>query len=120
MATELLEVHDLTERALGVRGVAEGVEALLERYRVAGTAVHGFPHNAVGLGATHTHTHTPTRRDTTHNHGTRQESTPSSHACGCNAGASTGAGVCRRARARNAWRDAAQSAAATHPLAQLL
>mmetsp|Transcript_53348 Transcript_53348/g.108529 ORF Transcript_53348/g.108529 Transcript_53348/m.108529 type:complete len:356 (+) Transcript_53348:57-1124(+) len=48
VATELLEVHDLTERALGVRGVAEGVEALLERYRVAGTAVHGFPHNAVG------------------------------------------------------------------------
>ena len=56
MATELLEVHDLTERALGVRGVAEGVEALLERYRVAGTAVHGFPHDAVGLGTTHTPT----------------------------------------------------------------
>ena len=56
VATELLEVHDLTERALGVRGVAEGVETLLERYRVAGTAVHGFPHDAVGLGTTHTPT----------------------------------------------------------------
>ena len=46
---ELLQVHDLAEGALRVCRVAEGVEAFLQRYDVAGALVNGLPNNAVGL-----------------------------------------------------------------------
>ena len=44
---QLLEEDDLTEGALGVGGVLEGVEVLLQRDDFFGALVNGLPDNAV-------------------------------------------------------------------------
>jgi len=48
MPLHLLQEHDLTKGALGVGGVLEGVEDLLQRAAVLCPLVHGLPHDTVG------------------------------------------------------------------------
>ena len=48
VAAELLEVHDLAERPLRVRRIAERVEALLQSDDVVAPLLHGLPDDAVG------------------------------------------------------------------------
>jgi len=49
MARKLLEVHDLAICALCVRGIAKGIEALLQCYSLLRPLVHCFPYDAVCL-----------------------------------------------------------------------
>ena len=50
MPRKLLEVHDLAESALRVRGVSESIKALFQGHDSTGALIHSLPHNAVGLG----------------------------------------------------------------------
>ena len=49
VATQLLEIHDLPKCSLRVGGVPEGVEAFLQRHRIACPLIHRLPDNTVGL-----------------------------------------------------------------------
>mmetsp|Transcript_33887 Transcript_33887/g.100659 ORF Transcript_33887/g.100659 Transcript_33887/m.100659 type:complete len:438 (+) Transcript_33887:197-1510(+) len=51
VTVQLLQEHDLPERALGIRRILEGVEALLERHDLACLLVDGLPHDAIGAAA---------------------------------------------------------------------
>ena len=48
MAIQLLQKHNLSEGPLGISGILEGIEILLQSNNFLGSFIDGFPNDTVG------------------------------------------------------------------------